>query len=101
MGISLVPYAAKEPKTKDPKTKEPKKTQYSYTRLDKYTECGYRYKLVYEDKNYISETGVAAAVGTLVHYIEETIANCIIDAVTVSVHDQPRDQCMTCHMISV
>ena len=71
--ISVTPY-----KVKDPKTKEPKKTQYSYTRLDKYCECGYRYKLVYEDKNYISETGVAAAVGTLVHYIEETIANLII-----------------------
>ena len=63
---------------KPPKIKEPKKTQYSYTRLDKYLECGYRYKLVYEDKNFISETGVAAAVGTLVHYIEESIANSII-----------------------
>lgn len=63
---------------KDPKIRQPKRTQYSYTRLDKYTECGYRYKLVYEDKNYISEAGVAAAVGTLVHYIEESIANAII-----------------------
>ena len=72
--MTLVPFVPKEPKIK-----EPKKTQYSYTRLDKYTECGYRYKLVYEDKNYISETGIAAAIGTLVHYIEETIANCIIE----------------------
>lgn len=63
---------------KEPKTKSPKETQYSYSRLDKYDECGYRYKLVYEERNYISETGVAAAVGTLVHYIEESIANSII-----------------------
>lgn len=73
--IILEPYQG----VKDPKIRQPKRTQYSYTRLDKYTECGYRYKLVYEDKNYISESGVAAAVGTLVHYIEESIANCIID----------------------
>ena len=29
----------------------------------------------------------------------ETVYNTM--AVTVSVHDQPRDQCMICHMISV
>ena len=71
--VKITPFVPKEPLVK-----EPKKTQYSYSRLDKYVECGYKYKLVYEDRNFISETGVAAAVGTLVHYIEETIANHII-----------------------
>jgi len=70
---NITPFVPKEPLVK-----QPKKTRYSYSRLDKYTECGYRYKLVYEDKNYISEAGVAAAVGTLIHYIEESIANKII-----------------------
>ena len=72
--VKITPFTPKEPKVK-----EPKRTQFSYSRLEKYTECGYKYKLVYEDRNFISETGVAAAVGTLVHYIEEKIANCIIN----------------------
>lgn len=63
---------------KTPSVKKPKKTQYSYSRLDKYCECGYRYKLTYEDGNYIDEPGVAAAVGTLVHHIEEEIAGYIM-----------------------
>ena len=62
---------------KSPSVKPPKKTQYSYSRLDKYCECGYRYKLTYEDGNYIDEAGAAAAVGTLVHHIEERIAGYI------------------------
>lgn len=60
------------------KAKAPRKTQYSYSRLDKYCECGYRYKLTYEDGNYIDEAGIAAAIGTLVHYTEEQIAKHIM-----------------------
>lgn len=66
------------PAVKEPKVRKPKKTQFSYTRLDQYDECAYKYRLKYEEKNFISEMGVAAAVGTLVHYIEETIATHII-----------------------
>ena len=75
MGVIATAYT---PTVKEPKIKEPKKTQFSYTRLDQYDDCAYKYRLKYEEKNYIDETGVAAAVGTLIHYIEETIANCII-----------------------
>ena len=76
---------------KDPKIKGPKKTRYSYSRLDKYCECGYRYKLTYEDGNYIDEPGVAAAVGTLVHHIEEKIAGYIMAGEPIPYDDLRRE----------
>lgn len=56
------------------KTKKPK---FSYSRLNTYESCGWKYKLTYEDGHYIFTDSVAADFGTLVHFMEETIANCI------------------------
>jgi len=60
------------------KMEENKKEKFSYSKLDTYNSCGWKYKLKYIDKNFVDSDLIAADFGTLVHYIEETIANDII-----------------------
>lgn len=48
--------------------------RFSYTRLDCYGQCGWKYKLKYVDGNYLFTPNAAAAYGTLVHAIEERMA---------------------------
>lgn len=48
--------------------------RYSYSRLNTYANCGWRYKLTYEDKHYIQDDNLSNELGTLVHHIYETIA---------------------------
>lgn len=43
----------------------------SYSRLETYEKCPYKYKLQYVDKNYSNDTAIALEVGTLCHYIME------------------------------
>ena len=48
----------------------------SFSRIDLYnTGCPFRYKLRYEDKHYVNSSSLAADFGTLVHFIEQTIAD--------------------------
>lgn len=49
--------------------------KFSYSKLETYESCPFRYKLTYVDKHYIFDANIATDVGTLIHYIEETIAN--------------------------
>lgn len=53
--------------------------RYSYTKVDLYKQCGFRYKLKYVDGNYDTGGGIALSFGSLVHATEEKIANCIKD----------------------
>ena len=55
------------------------KVKYSYSRLNTYESCGWKYKLTYEDKHYLYTDSLAADLGTLIHYIEEQIAINIIN----------------------
>jgi len=55
-----------------------KEEKFSYSKLDIYSECSWQYKLKYIDKNFVPFGSIAAEFGTLVHYIEETIAKDII-----------------------
>lgn len=58
---------------------ETKKLQrFSYSKVDTFKQCGWKYKLVYEDGNFISKGSIATEFGTLIHYIEETMAHTII-----------------------
>ena len=50
-------------------------TKISYSGLNTYEQCPFKYKLVYVDKHFIEQNTIATCFGTLVHYIEETIAN--------------------------
>lgn len=49
--------------------------KFSYSRLDCYGQCGWKYKLKYVDGNYIYQPTIATAYGTLIHAIEERMAN--------------------------
>lgn len=43
----------------------------SYSRIDVFKQCPYRYKLKYIDKNYTNTTSLALQIGTLAHYCME------------------------------
>lgn len=58
--------------------KEKKLERFSYSKLSTYESCGWRYKLQYIDKHFIDSSSIANEFGTLVHYVEETIAKDII-----------------------
>ena len=47
--------------------------KFSYSRLECYNQCGWKYKLQYEDGLYIFQPNLAAAYGTLVHSVLEKI----------------------------
>lgn len=49
--------------------------KFSHSKLSVYASCGWKYKLQYIDKNYINEDAISFDFGTLIHYIEESIAN--------------------------
>ena len=57
---------------------ENKKEKFSYSKLDTMKSCGWQYKLKYIDKNFVYTNSIATDFGTLVHYIEETIAKDIM-----------------------
>lgn len=52
--------------------------KFSYSKLNTYEGCGWKYKLVYIDKNFVDGSTIANEFGTLVHFVEETIARDII-----------------------
>lgn len=52
--------------------------KFSYSKLNTFETCPYRYKLQYRDKHFPDSTTLANEFGTLVHFIEETIAKDII-----------------------
>lgn len=59
-------------------TEEVKHLQkFSYSRLQCYSSCHMKYKLHYEDKNYLFSESVATAYGTLTHECEESIAKAL------------------------
>lgn len=53
--------------------------KYSYSKLDTYVQCPFRFKLKYIDGNYIFNNSIATEFGTLIHETEETIAKNIIN----------------------
>ena len=55
-----------------------KKIDYSYSRVGLYTQCGFKYKLKYIDKNYDYSGNIATSFGSAMHSAEEAIANSII-----------------------
>ena len=53
--------------------------KYSYSKLDTYLQCPFKFKLKYIDGNYIFNSSIATEFGTLIHETEETIAKNIIN----------------------
>lgn len=50
------------------------KSKYSFSKLDTYDQCGFRFKLKYIDKHYISGSSIALDIGQAIHKTEEEIA---------------------------
>lgn len=53
--------------------------KYSYSKIDCYKQCPFKFKLKYVDGHYISVSAIALDVGIMIHEAEETIANAIKD----------------------
>jgi len=51
-----------------------KSEKFSYSKLECFEGCHYKYKLVYRDKNHVKSEAIATDFGTLIHFIEETMA---------------------------
>lgn len=52
--------------------------KFSYSRVEKYENCPYAYKLNYVDKNYVSANSLALSIGTLLHKVKEYIGDSLI-----------------------
>jgi len=59
--------------------KEKQLESFSYSKLSTYIQCPMSYKLKYIDKHYAFTKSLALEIGTLVHYINENIANLLIN----------------------
>lgn len=53
--------------------------RFSYTKVDTYNQCGWKYKLQYVDGKYFSAETIALCLGTLVHLIEQRISEAYIN----------------------
>ncbi len=55
-----------------------KKEKFSYSKIDTFKQCGFKYKLRYVDKKYVYSDSIATRVGTAIHAAEEAIAKAMI-----------------------
>ena len=53
------------------------KEKFSYSKINTYEGCPFKFKLRYVDKNFFSGDSLATEYGTLVHETEEAIGNAI------------------------
>lgn len=60
-----------------------KEIKYSYSRLDCYEQCAFRYWLKYIEGHYASAGSIALEFGTAVHAVEEKIGNCIKESIEI------------------
>ena len=58
--------------------------RFSYSKVDTYSQCGFRYKLRYVDKHFVSSDSLATELGTAIHETEEAIANAIKAGETIN-----------------
>jgi hypothetical protein len=48
--------------------------RFSYSKISTFKQCAFKYKLKYEDKNFLFSANIATDFGSLIHSIEEDIA---------------------------
>lgn len=67
-----------------------KAPKFSYSKLNVFDSCGFKYKLTYVDGHYIFTDSLASELGTTLHFIEETIARTLKDGKAVD-YDKLKD----------
>lgn len=68
-----------------------KPVKYSYSRLNVYNSCAWRYRLQYLEGHFINVDSLAADLGTTLHYIEESIARSLKNHEEIN-YDQLKDE---------
>ena len=63
------------------------KEKYSYSKINTYLSCHFKFKLKYIDKNFFGGNSLATEYGTLIHAIEETIGNNLKDNKVIDYDD--------------
>jgi hypothetical protein len=58
-------------------SKRKDQAKFSYSKVDTFAQCGFKYKLKYVDGFYVNTKAIALDVGNLIHGTEEDIANMI------------------------
>lgn len=53
--------------------------KYSYSKIDTYKSCPFKYKLQYVDKNYVFVGSIATEFGTAIHETEEAVGKCFLE----------------------
>ena len=51
---------------------------YSYSKIETYEQCHYKFKLKYKDKKFLSQDTPAIAMGLLIHKVNEIITSQIL-----------------------
>lgn len=51
--------------------------KFSFSKLNTFNQCPFKYKLVYIDKNFIFTSNLSTEFGTLIHYIQCEIGKCL------------------------
>ena len=54
-----------------------KKQKYSYSKINTYDSCGWKYFLTYKEGHYLFTDSLAASFGSLVHWVEQNIGETI------------------------
>lgn len=54
-----------------------KKSKFSYSKLNTFESCGWKYNLTYEKGHYIFTDSLSTELGTLLHFCEENIAKAL------------------------
>ena len=55
--------------------------RFSYSKISCYGQCRFKYRIKYEEKNFIFNESIATAFGTLIHETEEAIAKTIQEGI--------------------
>ena len=58
--------------------------RFSYSKISCYGQCKFKYKIKYEDKNFIYNATIATDFGTLIHETEEAIAKAIQEGAAIN-----------------
>lgn len=59
------------------------KEKFSYTKLDTFVQCPFKYRLMYKQGHYIHQEAIALDFGTMIHHIEEQIGIALRDSLPI------------------